>query len=196
VDHDGRTHILRRITVELARPTRDGDRELHLLTNLPAEVPAVTCADLYRKRWSIETLFYEVTQTLHCEVKTLCDLAAALFVFSLALLAANAVAVLKAALRATHTEAKAEALSAYYLALELAQVYEGMMVALPAPAWAPFRRLSVADFAAELIRIAAHMDLRYYEKSQRGPKKPPPPKEPYRNGGHVSTHRLLQDRKP
>jgi IS4 transposase len=77
-------------------------------------VSAVACAELYRKRWSIETLFYEVTQTLTCEIKTLCYPAAALFVFCLALMAANAVAVLKAALRATHGDADADAMSAYF----------------------------------------------------------------------------------
>jgi IS4 transposase len=194
LEHAGQTRRLRRITVELRQPTRDGDTVLHLLTNLPEEVAAVACAELYRKRWSIETLFYEVTQTLHCEVKTLCYPPAALFVFCLALLAANA-AFRTAALRATHGEAEAETLSDYYLALELKQVHEGMMVALPPPQWASFRRMSVAAFAATLRGIAQHVDLRRYEKSTRGPKKPPPTKDQYRNGGHVSTHKLLRDKK-
>jgi hypothetical protein len=191
---DGRTVTLRRITVELLKPTRDGDRVLHLLTNLPADVSALDCAELYRRRWTIETLFYEVTQTLQCEIKTLCYPPAALFVFCLALLAANAVAVLKAALRAAHGPETAEAMSAYYLALEIKQVYEGMMVALPPADWVIFRAMSVADFATELTAMAAHMDLDYYRKSKRGPKKPPRPKAAYRNGGHVSTHKLLRDR--
>lgn len=195
LEHAGQKRRLRRITVELRQPTRDGDTVLHILTNLPPEVAAVVCADLYRKRWSIETLFYEVTQTLHCEVKTLCYPPAALFVFCLALLAANAVAVLKAALRATHGEAKADTLSAYYLALELKQVYEGMMIALPPPQWVPLRLMSVAALAATLKEIATQMDLGRYRKSTRGPKKPPPPKGRYRNGGHVSTHKLLKDKK-
>jgi len=49
--------------------------------NLPKDVTAVECAELYRKRWSIETLFYEVTQTLQCEIKTLGYPSAALFAF-------------------------------------------------------------------------------------------------------------------
>jgi hypothetical protein len=195
LDYGGRTRTLRRITVELDQPTRDGERVLHLLTNLPAEVSALTCAELYRRRWSIETLFYEVTQTLQCEVKTLCYPPAALFVFCLALLTANAVAVLKAALRAAHGEEPADALSGYYLALEIRQVYEGMMVALPPAQWGRFRGMSVTAFAAALQRIAAHLDLERYRKSTRGPKKPPPTMDQYRNGGHVSTHKLLQEKK-
>ena len=194
--HHGQTRTLRRITVELVKPTRDGDMVLHLLTNLPAEVSAVACAELYRKRWSIETLFYEVTQTLHCEIKTLCYPAAALFVFCLALTAANAVAVLKAALRATHGVEQADEMSAYYLALEIKQVHEGMMIALPEDEWAIFRTLSVAQFAAGLKKMATHMDLAYYRKSKRGPKKPQPTMDEYRNGGHVSTYKILREKDP
>jgi IS4 transposase len=194
--HGDETRTVRRITVELAQPTRDGDTVLHLLTNLPEDVTAVQCAELYRKRWSIETLFYEVTQTLACEIKTLCYPPAALFVFCLALMAANAVAVLKAALRATHGVEEADEMSAYYLALEIKQVHEGMMIALPPDAWTLFRTMSVATFAAGLKQMAAYMDLGYYRKSKRGPKKPPPPKDQYRNGGHVSTYKLLKEKYP
>jgi IS4 transposase len=195
LDYAGRTRTLRRITIELLKATRDGDMVLHLLTNLPEEVSALQCAELYRKRWSIETLFYEVTQTLACEIKTLCYPPAALFVFCLALMAANAVAVLKAALRATHGEEKADEMSGYYLALEIKQVHEGMMIALPPHKWTTFRDMSVAEFAAKLKEMAAHMDLGLYRKSKRGPKKPPPTMDKYRNGGHVSTYKLLRDKK-
>jgi IS4 transposase len=193
--HAGQTRTVRRITIELVKPTRDGDMVLHLLTNLPEDVSAVVCAELYRKRWSIETLFYEVTQTLTCEIKTLCYPPAALFVFCLALMAANAVAVLKAALRATHGQEQADEMSAYYMALEIKQVHEGMMIALPPEDWAIFRTMSIAKFAARLKETAAHMDLGYYRKSKRGPKKPPPAMDQYRNGGHVSTHKILRDKK-
>jgi hypothetical protein len=195
VCYDGQTRVLRRVSVELDKPTRNGDRVVHLLTNLPEKVSGEACAELYRQRWSIETLFYEVTQTLECEVKTLCYPPAALFVFCLALMAANAVAVLKAALRATHGEKTADEMSAYYLALEIKQVYAGMMIALPPEQWNSFRTMTVAKFAAELKTIAAHMDLGYYRKSKRGPKKPPPAMDQYRNGGHASTYKLLKGKK-
>jgi hypothetical protein len=42
--------------VALDRPTRDGDTEIHILTDLPAKVArAKAIAELYRKRWTIET---------------------------------------------------------------------------------------------------------------------------------------------
>lgn len=185
---------LRRLTIELTQPTRDGDMVLHLLTNLPAtDASGLDVAELYRKRWTIETLFLEVTQTLACEVNTLCYPKAALLVFCLALVAANAVAVIKGALRAAHGEAKADDLSGYYLALEIKQVHEGMMIALPPACWEVFCGMRVPHFAQVLKEIAAHVDLAMYRKSPRGPKKPPPKKGRYRNGSHVSTHKLLTD---
>src|SRR5262249_13487388 len=69
----GQVLEVRRITVILDQPTRDGDTEIHLLTNLPAkQVAAVKVAEVYRKRWTIEGLFFEVAQTLSCEIDTLC----------------------------------------------------------------------------------------------------------------------------
>jgi hypothetical protein len=193
---EGVTRTLRRITVDLNQPTRDGDYQLHILTNLPAKVSAVVVAKLYGKRWTIETLFLEVTQTLACEIDTLAYPKAALFVFCLALVVANAVAVIKAALRAAHGEEQADELSGYYLALEIEQAHDGMMVALPPPRWALFRHLAPEQFAAALLQMAAQVDLSLYRKSKRGPKKPPPKRARYKNGSHVSTHKLLTEKPP
>lgn len=189
------TRTFRRITIELLEPTRDGEVVMHLLTNLPQKVSGAVVATLYRRRWTIETLFAEVTETLACEINTLCYPKAALFVFSLALLAANAVAVVKASLRAAHGVEEADQLSAYYLALEIKQVHEGMMIALPAENWRVFQAMTTKQFAAALKKIAAHADLARYKKSRRGPKKAPPKRTKYRNGGHVSTHKVLTERK-
>jgi len=55
-DDAGHTRVIRRITVRLDQPTRDGDEELHLLSNVPAgQASAVALAEAYRKRacsWS------------------------------------------------------------------------------------------------------------------------------------------------
>jgi IS4 transposase len=193
---EGETRTFRRLTVELLEPTRDGDIVLHLLSNLPQEIPGLLVAELYRKRWTIETLFYEVTQTLVCEIDTLCYPRAALFVFCVALLASNAVALMKAALRATHGEAETDELSGYYLALEIKQVHEGMMIALPPTNWKAFGAMNVPEFAQTLRKMAQNVDLKYHRKSRRGPKKPPPAKSKYKNGGHVSTHKLLTEDDP
>jgi hypothetical protein len=58
---------VRRITVELNEPTRDGDKVIHILTNLPSEVSATDVAELYRHRWEEETAFNVLQMTLTCE---------------------------------------------------------------------------------------------------------------------------------
>ena len=112
------------------------------------------------------------------------------------LLLAKNLAVVKAALRAAHGEENADELSGYYLALEVKQVHEGMMIAVPATCWDEIARLKTRAFAKTLKKIAAHVDLDQYRKSPRGPKKPPPKKSRYRNGGHVSTYKLLTGADP
>jgi hypothetical protein len=189
--------IVRRITIELDHPTRDGDSQLHLLSNVPVEAAdAVLLAALYRKRWTIETLFQEMTATLSCEIHTLGYPKAALFAFCLALLAYNAASVLKASLRAVHGEKTVtDQVSGYYLSLELRGVHEGMMIAIPAKHWRKLGTLSVKEFALLLKEMAGHVNLARYRKHPRGPKKPPPEKSAYKNGGHISTYRRLQQRK-
>jgi hypothetical protein len=195
-DARGNTRILRRITVELKKPTRDGDWTLHVLTNLPArEVTAAQVAELYARRWTIETMFQELTCTLTCEIKTLGYPKAALFGFCLALLAYHAMSVVKAALCRVHGAEPVERnLSGYYLALELAQTYPGMMVAIPSSHWTIFRELAPLKMAQLLQMLAGNVILRRYQKHPRGPKKPSPKKSRYRNGRHVSTAKLLAGR--
>ncbi len=187
----GETASYRRITVELDQATRDGDQEIHLLSNVP-ECDAWTLAELYRKRWTIETVFQEMTATLQCEIQTLGYPKAALFAFCLALLAYNAVSLLKAALRSVHGAATVkETVSGYYLNLEIRGTYDGMMIAIPEKHWKIFRTLNVRELTKVLQDIAGHLRLSRYQKHSRGPKKPPPKKAAYVNGGHVSTFRLL-----
>lgn len=192
----GQVAEVRRITVALDEPTREGDTEIHILTNLPArKATAVRVAEVYRQRWTIEGLFLEVTQTLSCEIDTLCYPQAALFALCLGLLAANAVALLKAALRAAHgEEVVRQQLSAYYLMLEIRQTYAGMMVALPPACWSVFGEFSDAELAWVLREIAHHVRLHRYRKTPRGPKKPRPRRRPCKSGEHVSTARIIADR--
>ena len=69
---DGETLPVRRVVVELNTPTRNGDKPLILLTNLPEEtVDALTVAELYRARWGIETAFQKLESHLNSEINTL-----------------------------------------------------------------------------------------------------------------------------
>jgi hypothetical protein len=195
VDYQGQTRVFRRVTIELDRPTRDGDRVIHILTNLPEEkADALRVAELYRRRWTIETLFYEVTVTLDCEPHTLGYPRAALFALCLALVASNAVALIKASVRSARGADAVEELSVYYVALEISRTHAGMMVALPEQSWEFLREVPADGLAALLRRLAGGVDLTRYRKAKRGPKKPPTARKPYNNGGHASTHKLLQKR--
>lgn len=189
----GETLLIRRITVKLKVPTRDGDTELHILSNVPSgRATAAQLARVYGKRWSIETAFFEITTTLTCEINTLGYPKAALFAFCLALLAYNAVSLIKAALRSEHGRKKInDEVSGYYLSLEIGRTYDGMMIAIPAPHWQFFRDLSDRDFANVLRELAASVKLSRYQKHPRGPKKKPPKRTPYENGKHVSTAKLI-----
>ena len=194
-DGEGKTKRIRRITVHLYQATRDGDVEIHILTNLPKKVTAVRIAELYRKRWGIETAFQELAQNLHGEVVTLGYPKAALFAFSMALLAYNVYSVMQAALRAAHgTEKIDNEFSMYYLAEEVAHTYAGLAIAIPSSYWKKqYASLTPAQMACELVRIAKSVNLRRYRKHKRGPKKPAKKfNKKYR--GHVSTARVLAQR--
>jgi hypothetical protein len=187
---------LRRITIVLDTPTRSRQSELHLVSNVPAEdATAAQLADLYGKRWRIETLFQELTETLCCEIKTLGYPQAALLGFCLALLASNVLAVIKAALRAAHPTADVDqTVSGYYLAQEIGRNYGGMMIAIAAPEWRVFAPLSTAEMALLLTDLAVNARLSKYQKHPRGPKKPKP-KRTGSHSSHVSTAKLLAQRK-
>jgi IS4 transposase len=192
----GEAMPVRRLTLALKEPTRDGDTALHLLTNVPAqEARAGKLVGVYGKRWTIETAFFELTTTLACEIRTLGYPKAALFAFCLALVAYNAVAVIKAALRGVHGKQQGnDDVSSYYLALEIRHTYDGMMVAIPPPHWEVFRAMSPAALAEVLRELASSVRLSKYRKHPRGPKKKPPARTAYKNGSHVATARLIAQR--
>ena len=187
---------LRRISIMLDKPVRGGQSELHLLSNVPeADARAEELADLYRKRWKIETMFQELTETLCCEIKPLGYPKAALLAFSLAVVAYNVIAVIKASLRAVHgSETVEQNVSGYYIALEISSTYGGMMIAITDEHWRVFSDLRPAQIAAVLKKLAANAKLAKYQKHPRGPKKPKP-KRIVGDSPHVATSRILEQRK-
>src|SRR5512147_2439489 len=192
----GEILILRRITVELDQPTRDGDTAIHLLTNVPARnARAKLIADVYRRRWTIETAFQELEATLHSEINTLGYPKAALFAFCVALVSYNVLSTLKAALRSVHGEAKvAEEVSSYYVADEIQMTHRGMMIAIPEDEWAMFHDLSPVELAEVLVRLARAVPLPKFRKHPRGPKKPKPKKQSGAKIKHVATAEILKAR--
>jgi hypothetical protein len=196
VDEDGTRYYLRRIVVKLDKATEDGDWELALLTNLPKTVSAVVVSEAYRKRWTIEGGFQDLTTTLDCEINTLCYPRAALFVFCVAVMAYNLQSAIKGVMRSEHGAEKVENdLSRYFVSGEIGQVYRGMMVALPPEEWLLLRHLSAAEYVAFLKRLAQNVDFERYPKAHRGPKKAKPKRHYDPEHPHVSVAKLLFARK-
>src|SRR3954464_2403976 len=121
-DGEGGVHRLRRIVLKLDEPTRDGETEIVLVTNLPAEVTALQCCEAYRGRWQSEGHYQALTDLLHCEVPGLGYPRAALFAFSMATVAGNALAVLNGNLRVAHGVEVAAEVSDFALVDEVAEV--------------------------------------------------------------------------
>jgi hypothetical protein len=87
-DAQGGVHLLRRIQVKLDQTTRDGDRMLYILTNMPLrKASAKRIARFYRKRWTLETAFQHLEASCHSASNTLGYPKAALFGLCLALVA-------------------------------------------------------------------------------------------------------------
>jgi hypothetical protein len=194
---EGEILFVRRITVELDQPTRDGDRTIHILTNLPEEAAdAVKVAQLYRKRWTLETAFQELEASLHGEINTLGYPKAALFAFCLALVSYNVLSTVKAALRSVHgAKAAATEVSGYDLAEEVAGTYRGMMIAVPKDEWVVFHGMSPREISPFLKRLAGAVRLSEFRKQPRGPKKPRPERQSGAEIKHVATAKLLQEQK-
>lgn len=192
----GETLTARRITIHLDKPTKDGETEIHVLTNLPAkDADGLKVASLYADRWTVETAFQHLTEDLRCEINTLGYPKAALFGFCQALLAYNVVSLVKLAIRAVHGKRFVEEeLSMYYLTLEVAQVSTGMNIAIEAKRWDVFRTMSTQEFAQTIVELAKHMKLNKYTKHKRGPKKPQPKKLSGKKIKHLSTAKLLAAR--
>jgi hypothetical protein len=192
----GELLYLRRVVVELDEPTRDGDTYIAVLCNLPEEdADARAVAKLYRRRWTVEHAFEDLAVALECEINTLCYPKAALFGFCVGLVVYNLMAVVKGALRGVHGEAEAGQMSAYYMADEMGGVYRGMMIAIPEPHWRVFAQMSAQDFACVLRQLAENINLERFRKHTRGPKKPTAKRHYDPAHPHVSTARVLHQRK-
>jgi hypothetical protein len=196
-EEDGTTYHVRRIVVKLDKPTEDGDWELAILSNLPDTVAAAAVSEAYRKRWTIEGGFLDLTTTLDCEINTLCYPRAALFVFCVAVMAYNLQSAIKGVMRSQHGAEKVENdLSRYFMSDEIGQVYRGMMVALPPEEWAIFRHMSLKKYVAFLKQLARNVDFERYPKAHRGPKKAKPKRHYDPDHPHVSVAKLLLARNP
>jgi hypothetical protein len=189
---------VRRVTIRLDHPTRSGEKEIHLLTNLPRKhANAYKVAELYLQRWTIENAFQEIEQALRSEINTLGYPGAALLGFAIAVLTYNALSVAKWAIEIEHSDViTREQLSGYYLAGAVSADYGGMMIALPEQEWTRrFAALTSAQFAAHLRACARHVRPDTFRKNVRGPKRPRPKRSSGAINHHVSTAKLIAEHK-
>ena len=192
------TLVVRRVTIRLDQPTRSGETEINLLTNLPREdANAYRVAELYLQRWTIENAFQEIEQALRSEINTLGYPGAALLGFTIAVLTYNALSVTKWAIEVEHQQSiQREQLSGYYLAGAVSADYGGMMIALPEEEWTNrYAGLSTQQFATHLRSCARHVRPDTFRKNVRGPKRPQPKRSSGAIDHHVSTARLIAEHK-
>ncbi|ODG99818.1 transposase [Nostoc sp. KVJ20] len=197
-DDEGYLSNIRRVKIILDETTRDGDSEIFILTNLSTKVAnALVVAQIYRKRWTIETLFQILTEIFNCEIKTLGYPKAAVFAFCVALVSYNILSVVLAALRSIHGIKKIEQeVSSYYLADEIRGTYRGMMIAIPPSEWKVFAKMNLIELTNILRDLAARVNLVVFASHPRAPKKTRrvlkrtrPSKRP-----HVSTAKILSQK--
>jgi hypothetical protein len=192
IEYQGHVLPLRRIVLRLSQPTRHGDQQIVVLSNLPGtSASAIVVSQLYRERWQVEGLFLSVTTNFEGEIKTLAYPKAALFSFALALISYNILATLRAALTSVHGVEQGEMVSDFYVVDEIQSTYRGMMIAIAPEHWQCFSDLFLTALAELLKQLAAQVNLkRFYKQPRKSKTKTPPrvrdPKHP-----HVSTAKLL-----
>lgn len=183
--------VVRRITVALDRPTRNGDTEVHILTNLPMSTSPLTIANAYRRRWEEETAFHVLQMTLTCELSSIGHPMAATFLFCMSVMAYNLRQTLYAALFAAHSESDVLEVSQLHVSKNISDYTPGMLVSITLEEWDAIIPKTTKGVANMLTGIAGKIRLENFSKSTRGPKA----KKPFRSHNvkskHVSTAKLL-----
>jgi IS4 transposase len=126
-DEFGKALDLRIIRLDLFEKTRDGDRSIEILSDLPLEISALTIAEGFRGRWRIETAFAHLESVFEGEISSLGHPSAALLAFALALIAYNTLGVVMTALRKKHgAEKVANEVSHYFLGERVSSAWSAM----------------------------------------------------------------------
>lgn len=193
---DGRWLAVRRVSVALSTPTRNGDRVLHVLTNLPSQVPARQISTAYRQRWTIENSFGDLSRALNAEIRTLCYPGAAGLCFSLALLLYNIMSLVRWLLlqHGQYSDRyQIEDISYYYIADEISRTQFTFDEVIRGEQWQVFATMPLSQFARFLKQTAQQASLARYRKHIRGPTKPKP-KRRFNGSRHVAVQKILEKR--
>lgn len=188
---------VRLTTVHLKNKTRNGDRVIRFISNLPRSVSSITASKAYHGRWTIENSFGYMSKCLNAEIRTLCYPAAAGLCFALALLLYNVMKTIMQFLSKFGKQPKSASkieLSMHYIASEISSYYAGLLIAVDQKEWRSFLSMSTRKFVAWLKQVAAYAQLSKYQKNPRGPKKKPPTRK-FNGSRHVATQTILEARK-
>jgi hypothetical protein len=185
---------MRRVILGLDTPTEDGESEVVLLTNLRG-IGGPRICELYRRRWAIEVHFSLTKAVLRGEIQSLGRPRAALLAMCLALVAGNALAVVKQALGASHGVEEFDKLSGYYLADEVAANYRAVDVLVAQTEWEGLAAEEPAPFWVWCREAGSRVRMDAFHKHPRGPKRPQPPRRDGADRHHYSTYRLLEEAK-
>lgn len=187
---------VRLTTVHLKKKTRNGDRVIHSISNLPTSVSSITVSKAYLGRWTIENSFGYISRCLNAEIRTLCYPSAAGLCFALALLLYNVMRTISLFLstfgKQPQVATKIE-LSLHYIAAEISSCYAGLLIAADKRDWQAISALSTTQFVAWLKQVASYARLSKYKKDPRGPKKKTPARK-FNGSRHVATQSILEAR--
>ncbi|MBK8537872.1 MAG: transposase [Candidatus Competibacteraceae bacterium] len=177
----------------LTKKTRNNDSELYFKQSTRRNSRRAAFAEIYRKRWGIETAFQRLEAHFNSEINSLGYPKAALFGFCLALVAFNIYAVIMASLRAAYPKVNIkEEVSEYYIAEDISTVYEGMIISVDDDEWNRFRHLGDSEMIVLLIYLAKQVNLKKFKKNKRGVKKEKPPIKFDKKTPHVSTLNIFK----
>ena len=111
-------------------------------------------------------------------------------------MAYNVLSTVQAALRSVHRTDKIETgISSYYLADEIKGTYRGMMIAIPPEEWRIFQNMTFTQLSPILKHLAGIVKLRAFRRHPRGQKKPQQKRTYFKNRPHVSTFKILNQKK-
>jgi len=190
----GRSKRMRLLTLELDTPTEDGDTTIRLLTNLK-RVDARRICELYRERWRIERHFSMLKTVLNGEVDSLGQPRAALFALCMAMVAGNALGVVKRLLSEAHGADLWEQLSGYYLTDEVCFNYRAVELLVGDSGRARLSAMPAREFWAWYQEVASRVRPWAFTKTRaRGPNRPQPKPISGKRRPHYSTHRLLAEK--
>jgi hypothetical protein len=106
------------------------------------------------------------------------------------------ISVIKASLGSVYgADVVENELSGFYVADEISGTYRGMMIAIPDEHWTVFQQMETAELVSVLRELSENVNMSAFRKHPRGPKKPQPKRKSCKRTPHVSTARIIAERK-